>query len=268
MSVFSGNTPAVGLYTGTTWHGRREPIRRGFRYRVWSVLVDLDHLAPTTDRSRLLSYGRGGWCSLRDDDHVLPLDAEVVRGWLSARGVATPIRSIRLLTSPRVFGRVFNPISLWWCSDDREQVVAVIAEVHNTSGGRHAYLVRPREDGQTATDKVLEVSPFLPDEGRYRLRLRTSADQFDVHIGYEHDGHRVFDATWRGTHAPLTDRNLATALLRDPLWSLRVRALIQWQGVRLWARRLPPLDQPRPEHDDATDTSDLSGTSTTVGARG
>lgn len=234
-----------GLFAGSTWHGRKQPIRHDFRYRTWSVLLDLDTLEDTARRVRMLAVDRRGLCSVRTDDHVLPLDGDAVRGWLEERGVDARGGHVSLLTSPRVLGHAFNPLSLWWYHADDGDLTAVIAEVHNTYGGRHAYLLLPDRDGRASVDKALYVSPFFDVDGRYVMRLRHSPERFDVHIGYEREGERVFDATWQGRRQPLTDARLLPLLLAHPLWALRVTALIRWQGIRLWLRRLTVV--PRPE---------------------
>lgn len=266
MSRSASSAPAVGIYSGSTWHARHAPITNAFRYRVWSVLVDLDDLPQLAERSRLLTVDRPGVCSLWSEDHALPLDAGGVKRWLVDRGVDLRGGSVRLLTSPRVLGYAFNPLSLWWCHDLHGELAAVIAEVHNTYGGRHAYLLRPSaHDGRAATDKQLYVSPFFPVDGRYEMRLSAAADRFDVHIGYDRDGARVFDATWQGRHRPFSDRSILATLLRNPLWSVRVKALIHWQGLKLWLRRLTVFprqaedrgEASRPERHDVPDPRDV-----------
>ena len=42
-----------------------------------------------------------------------------------------------------MLGYVFNPLTLYWCHDADGVLRHVIAEVHNTYGGRHAYLLPP-----------------------------------------------------------------------------------------------------------------------------
>lgn len=248
--------PRAALYHGSTWHGRHHPVRRSFSYPTWSLLVDLDELPAVADRLRLLAIDRPGVFSLRREDLCLPLDADGARAWLTERGVDLPGGRIHLLTSPRVLGAAFNPLSLWWCHDADGRLAAVVAEVHNTYGERHPYLLRPDGAGVAATDKVFYVSPFLPVAGRYRARLRVDADAFRVHLGYELDGRRVLDATWRGQRSELSDRALRTLVLRAPFGGWRVAALIRWQGVRLWLRRLPIFQRDTSVPRDTPDSGD------------
>ena len=66
---------------------------------------------------------------------------------------------------------------------------------------------------------------------------------------FEHDACGVaFVATLTGPGRPLTPASAVRAVLRWPVLTLRTSALIRWQGIRLWLRRVPV--QPRPA--DAT----------------
>jgi hypothetical protein len=53
-------------------------------------------------------------------------------------------------------------------------------------------------------------------------------------------------ATVRGQRRSADSRALLRAAVRVPLATLTVAAQIRFQGIKLWARRLPVV--PRPEH--------------------
>lgn len=230
------------LYEGSTWHRRRGPVDNAFRYDVWTWLLDLDELGELDRDLRGFGVDRAAPVSLRAEDHLI-VEAgrswkESVVAWLRERGVTQGVTRVELQTSPRVLGYTFNPLSLWWCRGADDEVVAVVAEVHNTYGGRHAYLLDPDQLGRVDTDKELYVSPFYTVDGTYRMRLSDPGERFDVHIGYDREGERVFDATWTGERRELTGRAVARLLLTRPWSTLRVTALIHLQGIKLWLRGL------------------------------
>lgn len=238
------------LYQGSTWHRRRGPVDNTFRYDVWTWLFDLDEL-DLLDRG-LPAFGvdRRAPIALEARDHLI-VDPErgwkaSVLAWLRDQGVEDDIARVELQTSPRVLGYTFNPLSLWWCRDADDRVAAVIAEVHNTYGGRHAYLLQPDDLGRADADKALYVSPFYGVDGTYRMRLSEPGERFDVHIGYDRDGRRVFDATWSGERRALDGRAVARLLITRPWSTLRVVTLIHLQGIKLWLRGLGVV--PRPAH--------------------
>lgn len=234
------------LFEGDTWHARKTPVANDFRYRVYTWLIDLDEIDQLDRDLRLLSVNRRGVCSLRDEDHVIAPNKRAALDWLNDNGVDLTDGRIQLQTSPRVFGYTFNPISLWWCWDASDELRCVIAEVHNTYGGRHAYLLEPDQGGRVETTKEFYVSPFYEVNGKYTMRFSPPGHSFKVHIGYDQDDKRVFDATWSGTRRPTTDRSVAKMLLKYPLVTLKVMALIHLQGIKLWFRGLKVI--PRTAH--------------------
>lgn len=241
------------IYDATTTHRRTAAapagVDRRFAYPTCYWLVDLD-AQPDLPRAlrRLVRF--------EARDHFGDPSATIAanaRALLAEHGLAAD--RILLLTCPRTFGHVFNPLSVYYClrgSDtDGEELVAVIAEVHNTYGGRHAYVLRPGRGGADSVDtvdKCFYVSPFLPMGGTYTMRTPLPGERLSVAITLRQDGATPFVATLTGPGRPLTARTATRAVLRWPLPTLRTSALIRWQGIRLWLRRVPV--QPRPA--DAT----------------
>ena len=238
--------PQPRIYFATTGHRRNSnapgAVTRTFRYSTCYWLVDVDDL-PVLPRP-LRPFTR-----FEARDHLGDPDAAIsdnARALLAANDLRAD--RIMLLTCPRVAGHVFNPLSVFYCFSGSAELIAVIAEVHNTYGGRHVYLLRPDQAGRDTVGKEFYVSPFLPMGGDYLMRTPVPGDDLAVSIALRQGGQTPFVATLSGRGRPITTRSAVTALLRWPLLTLRTAALIRWQGVRLWLRRVPV--QPRPA--DAT----------------
>jgi DUF1365 family protein len=244
------------LYVGSVAHRRHHPRPNAFRYGLYWTLIDVDEL-PALDREvRGFGYRRRAVTSFHDRDHFGPADVPVRRKlatWLAEQGVELPPGRVEVLTSLRVLGHVFNPVSWWFCHDEHDRLVLVVAEVNNTFGDAHAYLLdrlEPRPDGTvTATaPKAFHVSPFLPIEGlRYDFVLRPPGERLLVRMAVrgvapaaeDTDDRRVLDATQEGRRVPLTGASLARVLVRFPLVTLRTVYLIHRQALRLWRLRTP-----------------------------
>ena len=143
-----------------------------------------------------------------------------------------------MLADARVFGHVFDPLTVFWCFGTDRGLRCVVAEVHNTFGQRHAYLLMPGPDGNVRVDKQFYVSPFNDVKGDYTMHFTLTNHHVGVTIALRRNGHTMFDAelhrnAYTGNHGD--DRRLA---LRRPLMTLRVSALIRLHGVRLWLRGL------------------------------
>jgi hypothetical protein len=219
--VVSCAAQVPALYDSVVTHARQAPLTHRFRYRTAYWLVDLDRLPQPRGPMGLLAR-------VRARDH---LD---VRALLRESGVAAD--RVLMLTTGRTLGYVFNPISVFWAYDRAGDRTAVVAEVHNTYGGRHAYRLRPDRAGYAEADKALYVSPFYPVDGRYQIQVSEPGESVSLRVTLRRDGDEPFVATLRGQRRAVTAANVLRATLRYP--SARTSALIRWQGLRLWGRGL------------------------------
>ncbi|MBA3250313.1 MAG: DUF1365 domain-containing protein [Geodermatophilaceae bacterium] len=237
-------TPA--LYDAVVGHTRRvvpggPPAANAFSYGVHMWLVDLDRL-PTLPR------GLGWLARFEPRDHLgspaLSLRANV-DAFLAQHGIDLAGGRVLMLANARVAGYVFNPISVHWCYHGTGELACIVAEVHNTYGERHAYLLRPDPAGRAEADKAFYVSPFLTVDGRYLMRFSPPGEQLSVTMALQQDGATPFTATLRGTARSATLGHVLTTSLRRPFMPQRVSALIRWQGIRLWLRRVPVVRRPK-----------------------
>ena len=215
-------TPA--LYAATVTHQRLTPLVNRFRYRSLYWLVDIDELPQLP---RILRP----FADFRASDHI------DIRGVLAKEDLQAD-RVLRLAHA-RSFGAAFNPLSVYWCYDRRGALIAAVAEVHNTYGGRHAYVLHLDERGTAAVDKQMYVSPFNRVDGRYDIRISSPGERVSVTVTLHRDDTAPFSATLTGNRTSVTLRSLLWLWLRHPLTPLRTSLLIRWQGVRLWRRGLP-----------------------------
>jgi len=233
-------TVAPALYEVTVRHARTAPIDHEVRARSFLWLVDLDALPSLPRLLRPLARFRAAdhmgdpYCSLRQNFDAL----------LAEHGIDLAGGQMRMLASPRVLGHVFNPLSLFWCHGADGSLACVVAEVHNTYGGRHAYVLRTDEAGRASADKQFYVSPFLPVDGRYTMSLPEPDDAVDVVVTLHPDDAPPFVATMRGTRRPATLRELLRLSLRHPIVTRLTVAKIHLHGIALWLRRVPVVRRP------------------------
>lgn len=249
---------ASALYVGDVRHRRARPRVNAFRYRTYHALLDVDEL-PRLDREvRGFGYNRRAITGFRDDDHLGPASLPVrekLERWVQTQGVEFPTGPIRVLTNLRVLGHVFDPVSWWFCHHPDGELAMVVAEVNNTFGESHCYLLdrlehRANGSVRAHTAKRFHVSPFLPVEGlSYRFTFVSRAEAITAHMDvFDADG-KVLDATQSGTRVELTSRSLARTLLTHPLMTLRTVVLIHRQALRLVSKRVPFFRKPVPPHD-------------------
>ncbi|GLZ40259.1 DUF1365 domain-containing protein [Actinokineospora sp. NBRC 105648] len=230
----------AALYDATVRHARMERIDHSFSHPVYMWLVDLD------EPPRLPWYLRP-FARFESRDHLgdpaLSIKDNLAR-WLAGQGIEVT-GQVLMLANARVLGHVFNPITVYWVHDADGAVRCVVAEVHNTYGERHCYLLRTDSEGRASTDKEFYVSPFLEMGGHYLMRMPRPGDRLSLTVTLRQDGKTPFTATLTGTRAPATPAAVARMVLRRPLMTQRVTALIRVHGIALWLRRIPVVRRPR-----------------------
>lgn len=234
------------LFLGTVMHTRLRPRRHQLRYRVFSLLLDLGELPDVSATSRLLGYNRHAILSFWDADHG---DGSVsgLRGWIEAQ-LAQADRledgmSIRVLCYPRIFGYVFNPLTVYFCHAPNGALRAILYEVCNTFGERHTYII-PVEAGASGPvrqgcAKELYVSPFMPMACFYRFHIEPPDEKVLVRIDESDAEGPLLIASFAGRREALTDRALLAALIRYPLMTLKVTLGIHWEALRIWWKGMP-----------------------------
>ena len=235
--------PALpALVPGKVSHHRSgTAVRHAFRHNVYQWLVDLDALPVQPWYLRPFA---GFSASDHLGDPALSIKANVER-YLSLDGVALGESSrIIMLANARVLGHVFDPLSVFWCFDARTALVCIVAEVHNTYGERHVYLLHPDPSGIARADKAFHVSPFFDVSGRYEMRFELSPKVVSNTVILRREGTVAFAATFRGRPTPATRMAVVLQLIRRPLMPHQVSALIRMHGIWLWLRRLPVLRRP------------------------
>ena len=237
---------AGAIYAGHVMHMRLRPKPHRFRYRHFAFLLDVDALAETTGRLRLLSANRFNLFAHHDADHG-PRDGTPLRPWAEARlaeaGRPRPAR-IRLMAMPRVLGYVFNPLSVYYCEDEGGRLESLIYEVKNTFGGQIAYVVDASDPDPGAprrhrAGKAMFVSPFVDMDQTYRFDVVPPDERLSIRIKQGDAEGDLLIATQSGDRRALNDGALARLAVEFPLGALKVILAIHWQALRLALKKAP-----------------------------
>jgi DUF1365 family protein len=236
---------AAWLMIGQVMHERLRPRHHRFAYPVFYVRCNLARLA-TLDSGW---FGINRWrpLSLFARDHG-PCDGSDLDTWMRTQLTAAGLPAdgeIWLQAFPRVFGYAFNPVSFWFCHDRDGALRALLAEVRNTFGARHSYLLSAPNSApidastELTCRKVLHVSPFCQVEGGYRFRVRETHSTSSVAIDYHDADGLLIRTVLGGRLRPLTRAAALGALARQPLLTLGVVVRIHWQALRLFLKKVP-----------------------------
>jgi DUF1365 family protein len=235
----SSSVPAA-LYRTRITHLRRAPVHHYFEHRSYSWFVDLDALP------RLPHFLRP-FATFDAADHLWAAPNDTLRGrvdaFLASKGISLPGGRVTALMHARVLGYVFNPLSLYWCHDADGVLRHVIAEVHNTYGGRHAYLLPPSADRPAMVDKKLYASPFNGVDGHYLVTAPQPDDQLDIRVSLHRENQPAFVVTMRGDRRSAGARQIMAMQMVAPLAPLMNALSIRVQGTLLRLRRVPVVRQ-------------------------
>lgn len=241
---------------GHVWHQRLRPSRHAFRYGNYFLMLPLRSMRERGHAD--LARNRWGWISFHDADHGQggPDALSWFEGILAQEGITDADGEVWLQTYPRVMGLTFKPVSFWYAHRADGALVAVLAEVNNTFGERHGYLLHGPSvgwDRELHVDKVFHVSPFCSHQGQYRFHFHRSAApsgvRHHVRIDLLDAEGPLLQTSLSGQLVPLNAASLRRAFFGTPWMTLGVVLRIHWQALRLWLKRVPFFRKPaEPKH--------------------
>lgn len=241
----SPSLPDAAIYFGHVMHCRLRPFRHRFVYRVFSLFADIDALDALDARTRFFSHNRFNLFSLMDKDHGLA-DGSPLRPWVESQlneaNISVTGGRIFMLCFPRMFGFVFNPLTVFFCCDAQSRLRGVIYEVRNTFGEKYPYVAAVNEVPSSDSlithqrDKNFYVSPFIDMNMVYTFRLRIPGDKLSVMIREHAPEGEILIATLTGERRRFCASTLMQALFLYPLMSLKIVAAIHFEALRLWRK--------------------------------
>ncbi len=233
------------MFDCTVMHHRLEPLKHRFVYNIFMFYLDLDELDELDSGLTFFSSRRFNLFALRGRDHLTFGRSSIrdnIKEYLKSAGIDA-CGKIFLLTNLRTAGYVFNPVSFYFCFDEKGDPVCVVPEVGNTFGELKPYLLK-RDSFRSGMFrerqvKYFYVSPFFDLDTTFEFQLRVPGETLSIRIDDYTDGKKAFASSLTGTERPLTDFNLLRCFFRIPFVTLKVIALIHLNAGLLYLKRLP-----------------------------
>jgi len=230
------------IYTGTVIHKRFKPTVHSFNYKVFSLLIDLSELDLLDKNLKLFSYNKFNIISFYNKDHG-PRDGSSLKNWvidnLEKNQIKTNGIQIKLLCYPRIFGYVFNPLSVFYVYDKNKDLISILYEVKNTFGEQHTYVFKSKKDQnliQHVCKKKFHVSPFIEMNCVYFFRLLKPGNKISVIIDQNDKEGKILYASQDGVKSELNNNTLIKTYLKHPLMTFKIILAIHFEAFKLWTK--------------------------------
>ena len=230
------------IYTGKVVHKRFKPKIHSFKYQVFSLLIDLSELDLLHEKLKIFSYNKFNIVSFYDKDHGAR-DGSSVKSWvinnLKKNNVETNNIQIKLLCYPRIFGYVFNPLSVFYIYDKNSNLISILYEVKNTFGEQHTYIFKIKSDDnliQHTCKKKFHVSPFINMNCVYFFRLLKPGNKISVIIDQNDNEGKILYASQDGFKSKINNLNLIKSYLTHPLMTFKIILAIHFEAFKLWSK--------------------------------
>ncbi len=230
------------IYNGNVIHKRFKPKEHFFKYKVFSLLIDLSELNFLERELKLFSYNKFNILSFYDIDHG-PRDGTSLISWvkenLSKNNINTEQITIKLLCYPRIWGYVFNPLSVFFIYDKNFNLISILYEVKNTFGEQHTYIFKLEKNAnllEHSCKKKFHVSPFIEIDCTYFFKILKPEKKLSIVINQDDNEGKLLFASQDGEKKDLNSKNLALSYLSHPLMSFKIIGAIHFEALKLWLK--------------------------------
>ena len=148
---------------------------------------------------------------------------DLIKKYLKKFKINQNITKVMLLCYPRVFGYVFNPLSIFYCYD-RNKLVSVFYEVKNTFNEQHTYIfkVRNNQKIEQKCKKKFYVSPFMDMDTYYNFKLLNPGKKFSIFIRQNDKDGTILTATQTGDRKKFSFQQLFLNFFKYPLMTIKI----------------------------------------------
>ncbi len=230
------------IYNGDVIHKRFRPKEHFFKYKVFSLFIDLSELDEIEKKISFFSYNKINLISFFDKDHG-DRDGSSLKVWVEKNLNSLEIEKseikIKLLCYPRILGYVFNPLSIFFVYNKNSSLIAILYEVKNTFGEQHTYVFKVDANEQLIKnncEKKFYVSPFMDLKSEYFFKILNPGNKLSVIIDQRDQAGKLLYASQDGIRSELSGKNLIFSYLKHPLMTFKIIAAIHFEALRLWIK--------------------------------
>jgi DUF1365 family protein len=203
------------IYNGHVVHKRFKPKVHYFKYKVFSLLIDLSELEILDKKVNFFSFNKFNLISFYEKDHG-ERDGSSLKLWvkknLEKNNIQVNNIKIRILCYPRIFGFVFNPLSVFYVYNLEDQLISILYEVKNTFGEQHTYIFKVTKDSNLIQNNISVI-----------------IDQYD-------SKDKILYASQDGFRSDFNTKHLIKSYLKHPIMTFKIILAIHYEAFKLWTK--------------------------------
>ena len=228
------------IYNGEVNHTRFKPVKHFLNYKTFSLFIDLDEIEQLDKSISIFSHNKFNIFSFYNKDHG-DRDGNCLKKWvisnLKKYKIEGNISKIKILCYPRIFGYVFNPLSIFYCYEN-DKLKSIFYEVKNTFNEQHTYIfkIKNGREIKQKCKKKFYVSPFMDMETFYNFKLIDPNQRLSVMIKQTDAEGTVLTATQTGDKKEFNFKQLLINFFRYPLMTLKIISSIHFEALLLWKK--------------------------------
>ena len=229
------------IYNGNVIHKRFKPKEHFFKYKVFSLFIDLSELNELNDKLKFFSLNKFNLISFYEKDHG-DRDGSSLFEWVKKNLINNEINTdnikVKLLCYPRILGYVFNPLSIFFVYDKNDNLISILYEVKNTFGEQHTYIFKVENDNllQHNCEKKFHVSPFIEMNCNYFFRILKPSEKISVVIDQYQLDEKILFASQDGKRVDFNSKELLKSYVKHPLMTFKIISAIHFEAFKLWLK--------------------------------
>lgn len=226
------------LCESDVYHTRKLPFKNHFNYKICSIFFDIKNIKKLKNL-KYMSFNKFNIFSinLKEYGNLSGNLYSFIINKLKDKYKVNKNYSIFLLTSPKFFGYIFNPISIYFIYY-KKKIEFIIYEVRNTHYEKHMYFKKINSNNikKHQINKKFYVSPFLKMKLKYFFNINFKRNGLKIMINAISKREKLYTGM-NIKFVKLTDKNLLFLAIKRFFYAQKIMIMIHYQAIKIFLKK-------------------------------
>ena len=222
------------LCESDVYHARKLPFKNHFNYKICSIFFDIKNIKKLKNL-KFISLNKFNIFSinLKEYGNLTGNLYSFIINKLKSKYKVNKNYNIFLLTSPKFFGYIFNPISIYFVYY-KKKIEFIIYEVRNTHHEKHMYFKKLNAYNlkKHQINKKFYVSPFLKMNLKYFFNINFKKNGLKIMINAISKKEKLYTGM-NIKFINLTDKNLLFTAIKRFFYAQKIMIMIHYQAIKI-----------------------------------